>query len=390
MQRYVAASAGSLVAAALASIWLIASPSTLAAGDLRLWLGYGASGIMAGGIGLEVLHATPRGVPSRLVTAFVATMGAALLLLSVPPSLLGGLVLRLGYVAMLASSLVYAYLAWWRSPPQGKIVDPLQEYLAPVGRPVHADPARDQVARALFIAAPVYLFLVAVVGATTGRALAQPTEMLLLLGWLGSLVLGVALYVWPRLVNRRPVSIHLSRWGAVLWHGGLVLSVVAAKTWLLVLTGVGGVVIAIDLLPIVRDFWRTRPYVVGSRRRFPSAGTRVGLLGALWLMVPLALAVFEPQGNLVWARALGIAWATAAVLTVLHHLRGAIGAKAVSTTGGWAPLGLALATLGVDWQSRIFAALSLLGSAYLAARWLPGLGWRKAEDQSDRRRRPVG
>ena len=52
MKRYVAASAGSLVAAALASIWLIAMPSTLAADDLRLWLGYGASGIMAGGIGL--------------------------------------------------------------------------------------------------------------------------------------------------------------------------------------------------------------------------------------------------------------------------------------------------------------------------------------------------
>ena len=389
MQRYAAASAVSLVAVALASFWLIAMPSALAANDLRLWLGYGASGLMAAGIGLEVLHATPQGVPTRLANAFVLTMLVAPLLLSAPDAVLGGTVRRIGFVGLLAASVIYAYLAWWRSP-QGKTIDPLQAYLAPVGRPVTADPARDQVARTLFAAAPVYLFLVAVVGATTGRAIATPTEMLLLLGWLGSLVLGVALYVWPRLVNRRPSSIHLSRWGAVLWHGGLVLSVVAARTWLLALTGIGGLLIAADLLPIVRGFWRSRPYIVGSRRRYPSAGTRVGLLGALVLLLPLPLAALQPQDGMLWARAMAVTWAAAAVLTVLHHLRGAIGPRAVPASDGWTPLGLALATLGVTWQPQIFAALSLLGSAYLAARWLPGLEWHRPEDQSDRRRRPVG
>jgi len=390
MRRYVAASAFSLVAAALASFWLIAMPSALAANDLRLWLGYGASGLMAGGIGLEVLHATPRGVPPRLATAFVATMLFALLLLSAPAAALGGTVQRLGFVGLLAASVIYSYLAWWRPPVQGKAVDPVQEYIAPVGRPVLTDPARDQVARALFAAAPVYLFLVAVVGAATGRALETPTEMLLLLGWLGSLVLGVALYVWPRLVNRRPASIHLARWGAVLWHAGLILSVVAARTWLLAVTGLGGVLLAADLLPTMRHFWRSRPYIVGSRRRYPSTGTRVGLLGALVLLLPLPVAALQPQDAMGWARALAVAWSMAAVLTVLHHLRAAIGRNAAPTSGGWTPLGLALATLGVGWQPQVFAALSLLGSAYLAAKWLPGLEWRRPEDQTDRSRRPVG
>ncbi len=390
MRRYVAASALSLVAAALASIWLIVMPSALAADDLRLWLGYGASGLMAGGIGLEVLHATPQGVPRKLATAFVAAMLVGLLLLSWPPTALGGLVQRIGFVALLAASGIYAYLAWWRPPVQGKLIDPMQEYVAPVGRPVRADLARDQLARTLFAVAPVYLFLVSVVGATTGRALETPTEMLLLLGWLGSLVLGVALYVWPRLVNRPPASVHLARWGAVLWHVGLILSVVVARTWLLALTGLGGVLLAVDLLPTLRGFWRARPYVVGSRRRYPSAGTRVGLLGALVLLLPLPVAALQPQGAMEWARVLAVAWAAAAVLTVLHHLRGVLDRNAMPTSAGWTPLGLALATLGVTWQPQLFAALSLLGSAYLAVTWLPGLQWRRPEDQKDRSRRPVG
>lgn len=390
MRRYVAASASSLVAATLASFWLIAMPSALAANDLRLWLGYGASGLMAGGIGLEVLHATPQGVPGRLATAFVATMLLALLLLSAPSTALGGAVQRIGFVGLLAASVIYAYLAWWRPPLQGKVTDPMQEYIAPVGRPINADPKRDQVARALFAAAPVYLFMVAVVGAATGQALETPTEMLLLLGWLGSLVLGVTLYVWPRLVNRRPATVHLARWGAVLWHAGLILSVVVAKTWLLALTGLGGVLLAADLLPTMRGFWRPRPYIVGSRRRYPSAGTRVGLLGALVLLLPLPVVALHPQNGMLWARTLAVTWSMAAVLTVVHHLRGVIGHKAVPLSGGWTPFGLALATLGVGWQPQIFAALSLLGSAYLAARWLPGLEWRRPQDQTDRSRRPVG
>jgi len=390
MRRYVAASALSLVAAALASFWLIAMPGVLAVSDLRLWLGYGAAGLMAAGIGLEVLHATPQGVPVRSATMFVAAMLASLLLLSTPAALLGGLLHRLGFIAMLGASAVYAYLAWWRPPAPGKLIDPMQEYVAPVGRPIVADPRRDQVARALFAAAPVYLFLVAVVGATTGRAIGTATEMLLLLGWLGSLVLGVTLYVWPRLVNRRPSSIHLSRWGAVLWHGGLILSVVVAKTWLLAVTGLGGVLLAADLLPTIRGFWRMRPYVVGSRRRYPSAGTRVGLLGALVLLLPLPVAALEPADGMAWARALAVAWAVAAILTVLHHLRGVLGQKTQPIGAGWTPLGLALATLGVSLQPQIFGALSLLGSVYLASRWLPGLVWHRPEDQSDRTRRPVG
>ena len=390
MRRYVAASALSLVAAALASIWLIAMPSALAADDLRLWLGYGASGLMAAGIGLEVLHATPRGVPARLATSFVIATLVGLLLLSWPAATLGGLVQRLGFVALLGASAIYAYLAWWHPPIQPKPIDPMQEYVAPGGRPAAADPARDGVARTLFAAAPVYLFLVSVVGATTGKALETSTEMLLLLGWLGSLVLGVTLYVWPRLVNRPPASIHLARWGAVLWHVGLILSVVVAKTWLLALTGIGGIVLAVDLLPTLRGFWRTRPYVVGSRRRYPSTGTRVGLVGALVLLLPLPVAALQPQAGMEWARVLAVAWASAAVLTVLHHLRGVLGRAGKPTSGGWTPLGLALATLGVSWQPQVFAALTLLGSAYLAATWLPGLEWRRPEDQKDRSRRPVG
>ena len=392
MQRYVAASALSLVAAAAVSLWLIAMPSALAADDLRLWLGYGAAGLMAAGIGIEILHASPRGAPARLATAFVVTMLAALAMLSAPTHTLGGYLWRAGFVAMLGASGIYAYLAWWRPVPQGKPYDPLQELATPGGRPVPTDPGRDQVARVLFATAPIYLFLVAVVGAATGQALRTPTEMLLLLGWLGSLVLGVTLYVLPRLMNRRPSSVHLARWGAVLWHGGLVLSVVAGRSWLLAVTGLGGILMALDMLPTMRDLLRVRPYVVGSRRRYPSAGTRVGLLGALVLLVPLPVAALQPQDGMIWARMLAVTWAAAAVLTVLHHLRGSLQRVRLQSGAGagWTPLGLALVTLGVGWQPQVFGALSLVGSAYLAANWLPGLRRPRPEDQTDQRRRPVG
>jgi len=389
MNKYVVASGSSLILAALAGALLCAAPTALAAADLRLWLGYGAAGFLVSGIGLEVLRPALAKNLQRFVYLYLGSLGAGLLLLALPSTGWVGIAHRVGWIVWLVAAGDYAYLAWWRPPVSPRGPEPLQDYLAPAPRSRTTDPARDAVARALFAAAPAYLFLVSVAGATGAAVLGSATELLLLLGWLGSAAFGTALYTWPRIMAESAASPHLARWGAVLWHLGLILSVVIPHPWLIALSGAGGLLLAADLAPTLRGIGRMRPYVVGSRRRYPVLGARLGFAASLVIPVPLAAAMLWTQEGMLWARLLALAWAAASSLTLLHHLRPALGEQILRDRGSVAPLLLALASLGIPFSPRAFGVLAALLGAYLAVAWLPGLEWGAQADEA-KRRRPVG
>lgn len=388
MNRYAAASGISLLAAALAASWLVLTRSGLAASDLALWLGYGAAGFLAAGIGLELLRVGLPQSSRKVGLIYLWASLAALALLSLPDAGTIGELHRLGWLAFVVAAADYGYLAWWRPQPTGKPPEALADFFAQAKQPRRIDPARDSVARAMVAAAPAYLFLVGVAGAVSGHVLGSRSELLLLLGWLGSLTLGGALYVWPRLLANPAGSRYLARWGAVLWHLGLVLSVIMLKNWLLIATGVGAVMLLADLVPTLRGVRRGRPYVVGSRRRYPMVGSRMGFVLAAVLLLALGLSPVLPAQSILWQRVLSVAFAVAANLTLLHHLRPAFGAQMLPARSGFMPSLLALASLGLTIFPRAFGAAAAVASFYLAASWLPGLSLHQPKPEERRTRRP--
>ncbi len=388
MNRFAAASGVSLVAAALAGLWLAVTRSPVATTDLRLWLGYGAAGFLAAGVGLEIMRPGAFAAPQRLNQIYLWSAVAGIALLSLPPvGTIAGLH-RLGWLGFVIGAASYAYLIWWRPPMPGKQPEAFGDVLAPV-RQRRGDVAHDVVARAMVAAAPAYLFLVAVAGVADGHMLGSRSELLLLFGWLGSLTLGGALYVWPRLLAHPPGSRHLARWGAAAWHLGLVLSVIMRQPWLLAVTGVGTLMLLADLMPTLRGVRRGRPYVVGSRRRYPKVGARIGFALAALLLLLLGAVLFFPTGLLAWQRMLSIGVAVAANLTLLHHLRPAFGAQILRPRGGWMPSLLAIASLGLGSFPRLSAVAVAIACLYLAASWLPGLSLRPPKEEERRTRRPV-
>ncbi len=388
MNRYAAAAGVSLVASALASLWLALTESSLALMDLRLWLGYGAAGFLAAGIGLEIIRTGPATAPSRYVQVYLWSTVGGLALLTIPEIGSLSLLHRLGWLGFLVGAADYAYLVWWRPTVLGKQPEAFGDVLTPGKLPRRSDPARDAVARAMVAAGPAYLFLVAVAGVVSGHVLGARSELLMLLGWLSSLTLGGALYVWPRLLAHPGGSKHLSRWGAVLWHAGLILSVIFLKPWLLGLTGLGGVMLLADLVPALRGVLRARPYVVGSRRRYPQVGARIGFGLAAALLLALAIAIIVPAGTLSMQHVLAVAFAVAANLTLLHHLRPAFGHQLLRARGGWMPSVLAISTIGLGPFPQAFAAVAAAASLYLAASWLPGLSLAPHKQEDRRTRRP--
>ncbi|MDA8346625.1 MAG: hypothetical protein M0Z66_14300 [Thermaerobacter sp.] len=389
MNRYAAASGVSLLAAALAALWLALTRSPFAAMDLRIWLGYGAAGFLAAGVGLEIVRSGAYAPPHRFSQVYLWSAIAGIALLSLPPSGRVAGLHRLGWLGFVVSAVDYAYLIWWRPPMPAKQPEAFGDVLVPGKQLRRSDPVRDGVARAMVAAGPAYLFLVAVAGIVTGNVLGSRSELLLLFGWLSSLSLGGALYIWPRLLAHPAGSRHLARWGAALWHLGLVLSVITLRTWLLGLTGLGALLLLADLAPTLRGVRRGRPYVVGSRRRYPKVGARIGFVLAALLLLALSLSPLLPQGVLAWQRILSIAFAVAANLTLLHHLRPVFGAQFLRARGGWMPSLLALSTLGLGAFPTEFAAAAAVASIYLAASWLPGLPLRPQKQEERRTRRPV-
>ncbi len=390
MNRYAAAAGLSLLVGAAVAIWLALTSSALATVDLGLWLGNGAAGFLAAGVGMEILRPGPAGASRRPTAIYLWSVIAGLALLSLPASGVTAVAVahRLGWLAVAVAAADYAYLAWWRTPVLGRPPEAFSDLLAPGGLPGRIDSARDAVARALVAAGPAYLFLVAVAGVGNGSVLPSRSETLLLYGWLASLTLGGALYIWPRMLAQPAGSKHLARWGAALWHAGLILSVISLRPWLLAVTGLGGLMLLADLAPTLRGVLRSRPYVVGSRRRFPKLGVRLGLALAGLLLLAIDLSPLFPHGLLA-PRVLSVAFAIAANLTLVHHLRPVFGAQMVRARGGFMPSVLALASLGIWAIPRAFAAAVALASIYLAASWLPGLPL-KPQRREERRSRQRG
>lgn len=392
MSRYAAASALSLGLAAVAGAFLSVVHSHLAATDARLWLDYGAAGFALSGLGIGMLRPRPIAVPSRWTLTHILLMLSGILLLSAPAAGSWGLAHRFGWLPIAAAASVYAYVVWWHPPIGSHMPEPLEEFVAPGHRPNPSDLQHDTVARAMLGAAPAYLFLVAVAGLTGSEAIGPAAQAMLLFGWLGSAAVGTAQAFWPRLLARRLGVVHLARWGGILWHGGVLLAALSGQYWLLALSGAGCLLLIADFSNCLHGALRSRPYVVGSRRRYPERGARVGfVLATLGLGAVAAATVFDPW-PLLGARAVVPAWILLVTLPLLHHLRPNLGPQVWHwpPLGLWAGLAVALASPFLLASSRLAGAAVAIAGLLLAVSWLPGIPLREQRPHSDRRRTPVG
>lgn len=392
MNRYVAAAALSLSLAALAGAVLFATHRAEAAADARLWLDYGAIGFALSGAGLMMLRPHPIAVPGRWTAAHIVLMLAGLALLSVPQVGPWSLAHRFGWLLVAGAAGVYAYVIWWHPPLGQRIPEPLEEYVAPGHRPNASDMQHDAVARAMLGASPAYLFLVSIAGLTGAAKLGMPAEAMVYLGWIGSAAIGSAQAFWPRLLARRLGFVHLARWGGILWHAGVVLAALASQYWLLALTGVGAVLLIVDFSRCLRGALRSRPYLVGSRRRYPARGVRVAFLLSLLALVFVAVSTAILSGQLLLLRMAVPVWALLGTLTLVHHLRQGLGTQVIK----WPPLGLlaglamAAASPFLLFESQIAGAVVAVSGLLLAAAWLPGIPLHEEHPASDRHRKPVG
>lgn len=392
MNRYAAASALSLMLAGAAGAVLAATGSAVAARDARLWLEYGTAGFALFGIGLSMLRPHPISVPGRWTAIHIGLMLVGLILLSAPTSGVWIFPHRLGWLVIAAAAGVYAYLIWWHPPISQRIPEPLQEYVAAGHRPNASDLQHDAVARAMLGAAPAYLFLVAIAGLTGTPTLSEPAQAMVHIGWLGSAAIGASQSFWPRLLARRLGHVQLARWGGILWHAGVLLAALTGVYWLLALTGVGSVLLIADFSRCLRGALRSRPYVVGSRRRYPELGARFGfVLATLALGAVAVFTVALPEG-LLGVRSAAPVWELLVTIPLLHHLRHGISPLAWY----WPPLGfaagltLAVASPFLLRPEPVAGAVVLIAALLLAAAWLPGIRLQEERRTTDRHRKPVG
>ena len=318
---------------------------------------------------------------SQVGTVLLAVGGLSLGLAGVPGVTRAvGTVARMGWLFLLfAGCLVLVHLL--RAGGRDGMPLPTERFAPAFAQ--RGNRTWDEVARWEVVAALGYVVLAAVAGLEGGwgGSTADPVGVLVWYGWLASLAASSSLFYLPRLLGVRPDTAALVVAARLLWHVGIVASLLFHLRGLLACTSVGGVLLFAALLKLFQASGRRVLRVVGSRRvdllplyrQLLFLAAVFGLLASL--TVPWWKGLHSGASHILWT------WMLFLFVPLLAHVFGRRGRLPTAPVVGVLSAGIVASLLGI-WPgpAAAFGVLLMSLSAFGvgAVMLFQGLGGERA------------